>query len=246
MLRLAFVLVALPAVASAALPWLDGDWTRRVEGRGLSRFVHHGVERAPESLQAAAWLANDRLRLGTWTNFPASDTRSHEFALVAAARHGWSGGVELEFEVTHYHLRDARNGHPGHTAELALGISRAFGPGRLAVAVLHNVKRQAELLQVAYRGEWALTGLGAFLRYRLEAGTKAARDVLPNLPGAAVGDAYTYAQAAAELPYRVAESWVVTVGASFSVTQGQRPFWSPTAARSGPKASFSLGAAYEF
>jgi hypothetical protein len=246
MLRLALVVVALPAVASAALPWLDGDWTRRVEGRGLARFVHHGVERAPESLQTEAWLANDRLRLGTWTNFPASDTRSHEFALVAAVRHGWSGGFEVELEVTHYHLRDARNGHPGHTAELALGVSRAAGPGRLAVAVLHDVKRQAELVQIAYGGEWALTGLGAFLRYRLEAGAKAARDVLPNLPGPAVGDSYAYAQAAVELPYRVAESWVVTAGASLSATRGQRPFWSPTAARSGAKVSFALGAAYEF
>jgi hypothetical protein len=246
MSRLALLLAALPAVASGALPWLEGDWTRRVEGRGLARFVHHGVERAPESLQTAAWLESDRLRLGAWTNFPANDTRSHEFALVAAVRLGWGDGFEAELDVTHYHLRDARNGHPGHTAELTLGFSRAVGPGRLAVTVLHDVKRQAELVQVAYGGEWPLTGLGAFLRYRLEAGAKAARDVLPNLPGPAVGDSYTYAQAAMELPYRVSESWVVTVGASLSVTEGQRPYWSPTTARSGPKASFSLGAAFEF
>ncbi len=246
MLRLALLLASLPAVASAALPWLDGDWTRRVEGRGLSRFVHHGVERAPESLQTGAWLSNGALRFGTWMNFPAADTRSHEFALVAAARHEWGGGFAVELDVTHYHLRDARNGHPGHTAELTLGLSRAVGPGRLAVAVLHDVKRQAELVQIAYGGEWALTGLGAFLRYRLEAGSKAARDVLPNLPGAAVADSYAYAQAAAELPYRVSESWVVTVGASLSATRGQRPFWSPTAARSGAKASVALGAAFEF
>ena len=246
MVRLALLLLALPAAAVAALPWLDGDWRRTVEGRAVSRFVHHGVERAPESLQPRAWLENDRLRLGTWTSFPANDTRSHEFALVAAARHEWGGGAAVEAEVTHYHLRDARNGHPGHTAELTLAVSHRAGPGRVSVAVLHDVKRRAELLRLAYAGELALTRLGAFLRYRFEVGTKAARDVLPNLPGPRVGDAYRYADLSLEVPYRVAESWVVTVGGSASVTRGQRPFWSPTGASAGPKVAASLGVAFEF
>lgn len=212
----------------------------------MSRFVHHGVERAGESWQPAAWLVNGPVRLGTWTNFPANDTRSHEFALVASGRHEWDSGFALEAEVTHYHLRDARNGHPGHTAELTAAASAPVGRGRVSVAFVHDVKRRGDLLRLAYSGEEALTRIGAFLRYRMEVGAKEARDVLPNLPGPRVGDSYSYAAVTGELPYRVGESWLVTLGASWSVTRGQRPFWSPIAAPVRAQAAFSLGATWEF
>ena len=245
MVRRVLLLATWPVLAAAASPEF-GAWSRSIEGRAVSRFVHHGVERAAESWQPAAWLANGPVRLGTWMSFPTNDTRSHEFALVAAGRHEWDSGFALEAEVVHYHLRDARNGHPGHTAELTVAASAAVGSGRVTVAVLRDVKRRGELLRLAYSGEQALTRIGAFLRYRFEVGAKQARDVLPNLPGAPVGDGYSYATLAGELPYRVGEAWVVTLASSGSVTKGQRPFWSPIAAPVRAKLAFSLGATWEF
>ena len=245
-IRAAFLLLlALPGVASAAWPF-DEEWTRRIEAKALTRFVQHGVERADESVQPTAWLVSESLKLGTWINFPLSDTRSHEFALAAAYTHRFENGIAIEFDVTHYHLRDARAGHPGHTAELSLIFSRPVGPGRVEATYLRDVKRQADLGEVAYAGEWALKSLGAFLNYRAYLGAKSAADVLPNLPGRKIADSYTYFGADLTVPYRVGGATVVTAGVHYAGTQGQRPFWSPIGARPGSKLWATLAATYEF
>ncbi len=239
------LLLALPGVASAAWP-LDEEWTRRIEAKGLTRFVHHGVERADESVQPAAWLVSESLQFGTWANFPLNDTRSHELALAAAYTRWFENGTAVEFAVTHYHLRDARAGHPGHTAELSLTLSRSIGPGRVEATYLRDVKRQADLGEVAYAGEWALKSLGAFLNYRAYLGAKAAADALPNLPGPKVADSYTYFGADLTVPYRIGGATIVTVGVHYAGTKGARPFWSPIAAPVQAKLWATLAATYEF
>lgn len=235
----------MPGIASAAGPF-DEEWTRRIEAKGLTRFVQHGIERAGGSVQPAAWLVSESWKLGTWTNFPLNDTRSHEFALVAAYTHQLENGASIELDVTHAHLRDARAGHPGHTAELSLILSHAAGPGRIEWIYLRDVKRQADLGEVAYAGEWALQALGAFLNYRAYLGAKSAADVLPNLPGAKVADSYAYFGADLTVPYRVGGSTVVTAGLHYAGTHGQRPFWSPVNARVGGRWWATLAATYEF
>ena len=239
------VFLFAPVLAVAAWPG-DAEWTARVEGRGLTRFVHHGVERAAESLQPSAWLESESLKLGTWMNFPVSDTRSHEFALVAAYTHRFEQGPEFRLDVTHYHLRDARNGHPGHTAELTVSLGQPAGPGRAVVRYTRDVKRQADVAELAYEGEWALKSLGAFLHYRAYLGAKHARNVLPNLTGAKIADGYAFHGLDLTLPYRVGGSTMLTAGLHYAGTQGQRPYWSPVAARVGAKVWATLGATYEF
>jgi hypothetical protein len=242
--RVLVLLALLPLHASAALG--DWEWTREVESRALSRFVQHGVERARESLQIAGWLRGDAVKLGTWTNFPLGDTRSHEFALAAAAKHRWESGTQIDFDVTHYHLRDARDGHPGHTAELTLALSHPVGPGRVVASWLRDVNRHADLAEVAYAGEHPLPTLGAFLHYRLYLGTKAASDVLPNLPGPRVADSYSYHGADLSLPYRIGGATILELGVHYAGTVGQRPFWSPTHAPVRGKGWATLAARVEF
>lgn len=238
-------LFALPVIASAAWPF-DEEWTRRVEAKGLTRLVRHGVERAEGSVQPAAWLVSESLTFGTWANFPLGDTRSHEFALAAAYTHRFENGTAVEFDVTHYHLRHARAGHPGYTVEFSLSLSRPVGPGRIEAIYLRDVKRQADLAEIAYGGEWALKSLGAFLNYRAYLGRMDAADVLPNLPGPQVGDSFTYFGADLTVPYRIGGATVVTAGIHYTGTRGQRPFWSPLNARVGGKLSVTLAATYEF
>lgn len=245
--RCAAVLFTLLAVRAAALTSpLEWEWTRQVETQVLSRFVQHGVERADESFQVAGWLKSESLKLGTWTNFPISDTRSHEFALVGAYVHRLEGGTELEFDVTHYHLRDARNGHPGHTAELTFLVSHPVGPGRVVASVLFDVNRHAEQGELAYAGEWALKSLGTFLNYRVYAGHKHGHDVLHNLPGDEVVDSYRYHGVDLTIPYRIGGATVVTLGVHYAGTVGQRPFWSPINAPVRDKVWAILATSYEF
>lgn len=233
-----------PVLARAAWPW-DAEWTRTVETQVDSKFVHHGIERAGASVRPAAWLETEGLRLGSWMAFPIADSRSHEFALVANASHVFSTGTKVAFDVTHYHLRDARDGHPGHTAELTLMVAHPVGPGRVEASYLRDVNREGELGELAYAGEWPLKAWGAFLHYRIYAGAKSARDVLGHLRPA-VKDAYAYHGADLSLPYRVSGSAVVTAGLHVAGTDGARPFWSPTRASSGVKVWFTLGGSYTF
>ncbi|MBA4137751.1 MAG: hypothetical protein C0518_10585 [Opitutus sp.] len=242
--RAFFLLSLLPCAAFAVF---DGDWTRKIEATALTRFMRHGVERADESFQPGVWLASESLKLGAWANFPLSDTRSHELALNAAYTHAFGdAGTTLTADVTHFHLRDARNGHPGHTAELTLALAQPAGPGRVIVSVTRDVKREADLGEIAYVGEWALRNWGAFLNYRFYVGSMSARDVLPNLPGAKIADAYTFHGVDLTLPYRIGGATVLTAGVHYAGTQGQRPFWSPINARVGGKIWATLGATYEF
>lgn len=234
----------VPVLARAAWPF-DGEWTRTVEARADAKFVHHGIERAGPSVRPAAWLETEGLRLGSWMTFPLDDTRSHEFALVANVWHTFSTGTKLELDVTHYHLRDARDGHPGHTAELTLTVAHPCGPGRIEASYLRDVNRDAELGELAYAGEWALKSWGAFLHYRVYAGNKSAHDVLPHLRPA-VRDAYSYHGADLSVPYRIGGETVVTAGVHFAGTVGARPFWSPIRAASGAKFWVSLVATHTF
>lgn len=237
-------LCLLPSAARAEWPF-DGEWTRTIEARADSRFVHHGIERAGPSVRPAAWLETEGLRLGSWMTFPVDDTRSHEFALVANAWHTFSTGTKVEFDVTHYHLRDARDGHPGHTAELTLTIAQPIGPGRVEASYLRDVNREGEVGELAYAGEWPLKTLGAFMHYRFYVGAKSARDVLPHLRPA-VRDGYSFHGADFSVPYRIGGETVVTAGLHFAGTVGARPFWSPVRASSGAKVWCSLAASRSF
>jgi hypothetical protein len=246
LVRCAVLLSCLVSTAVCAASPFDLEWTRRVELTGLTHFVRHGVERAEGSLQPGAWLVSETLELGTWTNFPLNDTRSHELALVGRYTVKFDTGAALAFELTHFHLRDARNGHPGHTAELGASFAQPAGPGRLVVGYLRDVKREADVVQLAYEGEWALKSWGGFLNYRAHVGTKAGRDVLPNLPGPAVADSYTFFGADLTLPYRIGGQTILTAGVHYAGTVGQRRLWSPVAASPGGRAWATLAATYEF
>lgn len=246
MRRLAsLLLLTLPGLASAAGPF-DEEWTRRIEAKGLSRFVRHGIARAAESVHPAAWLVSESWQFGAWANFPIGDTRRQELALAAGYTHRFENGAALVFDVTHFQFRDARAGHPGNTAELALTLSRPAGPGRIEATYLRDVRREADLGEVAYAGEWALQSLGAFLNYRAYLGAKSAADVLPSLPGAKIADSYIYYGADLTVPYRVGGATVVTAGLHYAGTEGQRPFWSPIDARVGGRWWATLAATYEF
>lgn len=243
--RLAVFFCLLPgAVAAAGLT--DGEWTRHVAATALTRFVRHGIERADESLQPAVWLQGESLKFGTWMNIPLDGARGRELALVAACRFRAESGTELDLEATHSHLRDARNGHPGRTAELAATFARPLGPGRAVIRYTRDVQRQADTAEAGYEGEWALQSFGAFLRYRAYVGSKSGRDILPGLPGAKVADSYRFHGFDLTLPYRVGGATVLTAGVHYAGTQGQRRLWSPRAARAGAKLWATLAATCEF
>ncbi len=242
---LILTLLCLSPLATRAAGPFEGEWTRTVEARAESKFVHHGIERAGPSVRPAAWLETDGLRLGAWVTVPLDETRRHEIALAANAGHTFSTGTKLELDLTHHHLRDARDGHPGHTAELTLTLVHPIGPGRVEASYLRDVSRDGKLGELAYAGERPLKSLGAFLHYRVYAGAKSARDVLPQMRPA-VRDSYSYHGADFSVPYRVGGETVVTAGLHFAGTVGARPFWSPIRASGGAKVWLSLVASHSF
>lgn len=191
-------------------------------------------------------VSNGVLALGAETNFPFDKNQSRELALLARYSRELNEALTLSGEVTHRVVQDAPAGHPGRATEFALLLAHRLGPGRIEAAYRREAKRQADLGELAYAGEWPLRSLGAFLHYRFFAGARSARDVLPGRAGPRMEDSYSYHGVGFALPYRVGGSALVTAGADYVGTRGQRPFWSPLSRRSGGAVALSLAATYEF
>lgn len=239
---LAFCLVAAPLIAA------DGEWSRGAEATVESKFVRRGIERAGASVAPAVWFTDEAWSLGASATVPFEKANRSEFGVNAGYTYSLEPDVKLGVEVTHFRYSNALSGHPGQTTELAASVSFSSGPGRTTLRFARDVERQADIGELSYAGEYALKAWGAFLRYRLYAGSAQADNVLPRLPAPAphVSDSYTYHGIDLTLPYRVGGQTIVTAGVHYAGTNGARPFWSPSGAAPGPKVWLSLAASYEF
>lgn len=239
-------MIAAFPLAVARIIAADGEWTRVVESSVDSKYVRRGIERAEASVRPAAWLGNEAWRLGAWVDYPLEEARWHEVGMTAGYAHTCESGVQIGFEVTHFHLGGAEGGHPSHTAEVAASVSWVLGPGRVTASLARDVNRRADLGEVAYAGAYPLSSWGAFLNYRLYVGSVEADDVLPQRSAARVEDSYVYHGLDLTLPYRVGGQTVLTAGLHYASTQGARPFWAPSGAVPKGQAWISLAASYEF
>lgn len=239
---LVFALCSLAARLAAA----DGEWTRTMDATIESKFVRRGVELAGASVRPGAWIANETWKLGAWVNFPFEDGRWRELGVSAAYTHAFESGSSLGLEIAHYHWGNARDGHPAHDGEVTASLSLPAGPGRAGVKLSRDVNRRADIGELSYAGEYALKNWGAFLNYRIYAGSVEADDVLPQRAAPRVADSYTYHGVDLTLPYRIGGQTIVTAGVHYAGTNGARPFWSPNGASIGAKIWLSLAASYEF
>ncbi|MBA3850381.1 MAG: hypothetical protein C0502_10370 [Opitutus sp.] len=239
------VLLLAPAVALAA--WPDGtEWTRQAEVTGLARVVRRGVVLADEVVRPAFWFASESLKMGAWLDLPLQTAREREFAFTARYSRTFEGGAALALGAAYFNRRNSPAGYPEDAPELTLTVAQPAGPGRVEGVYTRDMRRRADIGELAYSGDWALKSLGAFLNYRFYLGTARAREVLSGGSGPAAADSYAYHGADLTLPYRIGGATVLTVGLHFAGTRGQRPHWSPIAIRPGGKLWFTLAATREF
>ncbi|MBI2512405.1 MAG: hypothetical protein HYV96_10515 [Opitutae bacterium] len=240
------LLLIVGCLVASRLAAADGEWTRTVDTTVESKFVRRGIERAGASVLPAVWLANDTWKFGAWANFPFEDARWHELGASIGYTHAFDSGAKLGVEIAHRHLGEAYEGHPAHTGEVTASFSVPAGPGRATASVTRDVHRRADIGELSYAGEYALTSWGAFLNYRVYLGSVAADDVLPQLATPRVADSYMFHGVDLTVPYRVGGQTIVTAGVHYAGTNGARPFWSPNEASTGGKIWLSLAASYEF
>lgn len=238
----AFCLLAVPLIAA------DGEWMRGAEAKLESKLVQRGIERAGASVSPAVWFTDETWSLGAHAAVPFEKPSRSEFTVNAGYLHALESGRKFGVEVAHLRLGDDRNGHPSQTTEFAGFLSFPSGPGRTTLRIARDVERRADVGELSYAGEYALKTWGAFLNYRLYAGSVSADDVLPQTVGAAprAADSYSYHGIDLSLPYRVGGQTIVTAGIHYAGTNGARPFWSPSGTSSGVKVWLSLAASYEF
>lgn len=249
--NLPFSVVRLSLLLALLLPcaraqWLDDDWTRSLEAKLATKHVEHGVVRAEAGMQPGVRFSSGTLSFAAWMYRPFEQDQGREQTGAVGWSREFAGGLKLEVEGRRRAVRNPAPGHARRITEFSLRLARPCGPGRIEALYLRDVQRRADLGELAFAGERPLPSWGAFLHYRLFAGARASRDILPARSGGCVADAYTYHGAGVSLPYRVGGSMVVTAQADYTGTRGQRPFWSPLPARSGGGFSLSLAATYEF
>lgn len=235
----AFSLLTTPLIAG-------GDWARSSGAAVESKHVHRGIERASATVVPALSLSDEIWRLDARAALPFEEVRRSELSVRGGYTHTLASGMKLGLEVTHFRFGDAQDGHPAHTTELTGALSFSAGPGRATASFTRDVDRRADIGELSYAGEYALKSWGAFLNYRLYAGTVTARDVLPRVAAVRIEDGYTYHGADLTLPYRVGGQTIVTAGIHYAGTVGARPFWSPDGASSGGKCWVSLAVSHEF
>lgn len=222
-----------------------GEWTFRADAGLESKFVRRGVQRA-----GAVAAPNFQLNYGAWAfeadvRMPFANSQGDEISVSTGYTHQTTSGAIWSATARQFSFGHDGAGQPAQTTELSAMLVQPFGPGRIVVELTRDFRREANIGELSYAGEYPLKSFGAFLNYRFYMGSVAARDVLPGLSGR-ITDSYCYHGIDLTMPYRVGGDTTLVAGLHGASTSSARPFWSPESAPSGAKFWVSLAFRREF
>lgn len=213
--------MATAALAAAAEP--KPAYTVTTDFTYSSDYVFRGLKTAGNSFQASVEAASGDFNAGLWTNQPITKNENDEIDLYAGYRWNVNSRFSVEGAGTYYWYPEARSsaGETKDSSELSLGASYDMAPLTPSLFYYHDFRLKSDTLQASIGHRMPLGSVSAAtFETSVFAGSVRFKDLMPDAPGAAIGESYTYYGVDLSIPYKLATNATFTVAGHYAKNEG--------------------------
>lgn len=226
MKKLLLLLAALGSASALGAAGSPSDYAVTTDFSYTSDYVFRGVKSAGNSFQPSVEFASGDFNAGLWTNQPVTKSENNEVDLYAGYRWNVNSRFAVEGAATYYLYPESRAslGQTKNSYELSVGASYDVAPLTPSLFYYHDFRLKSDTLQASIGHKMPLGGVSAAtFDTSIFAGSVRFKDLLPDAPGAAVHESYSYYGIDVSIPYKLAANATFTVAAHYARNQNLSP-----------------------
>lgn len=187
-----------------------------------SQYIFRGIKQTSDAFQPSLEVDSNNFDVGVWTNQPITGGQQNEIDLYGGYKYSVTKDLTLQGVVTYYWYPEFSTTRAGaidttkYSIEPGVGATYTIWGFSPSLFYYHDFKLDSDTLQGSLGYALPIPAIGTELDLSAYLGTSDGRDLAPSLPVPHVHESYNYYGADASVPYKLAPSTTLTVGAHYA------------------------------